>query len=157
MRYLCAGISLALGVVVLSGRMAGQAVEPILGTWELIVAKSRLAGPAPKTETRSYAAAGGEIKATTRGVDSAGRPYSDEWMINYDGREHPIEGNPNADAVIRRKIDPYTVELTLKRGGKVVATGRRVIAKDGKTMTITEKGTDAKGGLIDTLEFFERR
>ena len=154
MRCLCA---VAVGFVVLGAAATGQIAEPILGTWELIVAKSRLAGPPPRTETRTYTAVGGEIQATTRGLDNAGRPYSDQWFINYDGKEHPIDGNPNADAVIRRKVDPFTVELTLKRGGKVVATGMRVISKDGKTMTITEKGTDAKGGPIDTFEYFEKR
>jgi hypothetical protein len=35
-----------------------------------------------------------------------------------------------------------------KTGGKYHTTGRTVISKDGKTLTITNKGTDAEGKPI---------
>jgi hypothetical protein len=136
--------------------VAAQAAEPILGSWQLNVARSRYHGPAPRSEIRTFTVAGTEIKATTKGIDSAGNPYADEWIINYDGKEYPIE-SPNADTVIRRRVDPLTIELTLKKAGKIVSTGRRVISKDGKTMTITGKGVNAKGEAFDTMEIFEKQ
>jgi hypothetical protein len=105
---------------------------------------------------RTFTLAGQDIKATTKGVDSAGKPYTEEWVLNYDGKDHPID-NPNADTVSRRRIDPYVVELMLKKSGKVVITGSRVISRDGKTMTITERGVNAKGQPVDTIEVFEKK
>jgi hypothetical protein len=42
-------------------------------------------------------------------------------------------------------------------GGKVVIRGRRTIAQDGKTMTITSKGVNAKGETINNVEVFEKQ
>jgi hypothetical protein len=40
---------------------------------------------------------------------------------------------------------------------KVVMRGRRTIAHDGKTMTITSKGVNAKGKTINNVEVFEKQ
>jgi CTP-dependent riboflavin kinase len=39
----------------------------------------------------------------------------------------------------------------------VFATGTRVISKDGKVMTITTKGTNAKGQAFNDVEVFDKR
>ena len=36
-------------------------------------------------------------------------------------------------------------------------TGTRSISRDGKVMTITTKGTDAKGQAVNDAEVFEKR
>lgn len=41
--------------------------------------------------------------------------------------------------------------------GKVVATGTRVISKDGKVLTVTTKGTNAKGQAASDVEVFDKR
>jgi hypothetical protein len=61
------------------------------------------------------------------------------------------------DALALKKVDAYTTSFTEKRAGKVAITGTRVISKDGKTMTITTKGTDAKGAAIDNVSVFTKR
>jgi hypothetical protein len=76
--------------------------------------------------------------------------------MNYDGKDRPQSGNPDADTLSLKRIDAYNVEFSQKRAGKVVSTGTRTISKDGKTMTITTKGTDAKGQVINTVEVFEK-
>src|SRR5439155_10622788 len=131
----------------LSGiRSFSQATDPIVGTWVLNIAKSRYApGPAPKSETRTYVVAGPDIKATSKGTDSDGKPTTAEWTVNYDGRDRPQTGNPDADTLSLKRIDAHTTEFMQKKAGKVVITGTRTISKDGKTMTITTKGTNAKG------------
>ena len=42
-------------------------------------------------------------------------------------------------------------------GGKVTLTGRRVVSTDGKTMTVTAKGTSAKGEPVDLAMVFDKR
>jgi hypothetical protein len=101
--------------------------------------------------------AGPEIKATTKGEDSTGKPTTSEWAMSYDEKERPIVGNPDADTLSLKRIDAYTVEFTQKRAGKLASTGRRTISKDGKVMTITNKGTNAKGQAMDEVLVFEKR
>lgn len=144
----------ALGLV----HLAAQAADPLVGTWELSIAKSKYTpGPAPKSETRTYVVAGQEIQATSTGVDADGKPTSRQWTVNYDGKDRPATGSPDADALSLKRIDAFTAEFTQKKAGKVVATGRRVISKDGKVMTVTTKGTNAKGQAVANLEVFDRR
>jgi hypothetical protein len=150
---------LAAVIAALSGiHSFAQATDPIVGTWVLNVAKSKYnPGAAPKSETRIYVAAGADIKATSKGIDSDGKPTSSEWTINYDGKDRPMTGDPDADMLSLKRTDPYTTEFTQKRAGKVVITGTRSISKDGKSMTITTKGTNAKGQTINNVEVFEKR
>jgi hypothetical protein len=137
---------------------AAQGADPLIGTWELNLAKSKFnPGPAPKGESRTYVMAGQEIKATSKGVDAAGKPTAASWTVNYDGKDRPLMGNSDADMLSLKRIDAFSGEFTQKRGGKVVLTGTRVISKDGKTMTITTKGTDAAGHTVNDVEVFDKR
>jgi hypothetical protein len=139
-------------------RVAGQAADPLIGTWELNPASSRFSpGPAPKSESRTYRAAGEEIKATSKGVGADGKPTAREWTVSYDGKDRPQSGYADADTLTLKRIDAFSAEFTEKRAGKVVITGTRVISKDGKVMTITAKGTNAKGEAINNVMVFDKR
>ena len=148
----------AIGMVFLGGRAWTQTSDPLIGTWELNVAKSKFSpGPAPKSETRTYVMSGSEIRATSKGVDGAGKATTGAWTVNYDGKDRPVTGNDDADMLSLKRIDAFSSEFTQKRAGKVVLTGMRTISKDGKTMTITTKGTNAKGQPLNEVEVFEKR
>ena len=55
--------------------LAAQGADPLVGKWQLNVAKSKYTpGPAPKSETRTYVVAGQDIKASSQGVDGTGKP-----------------------------------------------------------------------------------
>jgi hypothetical protein len=107
--------------------------------------------------SRRRMVAGQDIRATSKGVDSAGTPTTAEWTVNYDGKDRPQTGNPDADTLSLKRIDAFTTEWTQKRAGKVVITGTRTISRDGKVMTITSKGTNAKGQTMNNAEVFEKR
>ena len=159
MQTLLRGVALGIVVLVMSGvQLPAQETDPLVGTWELNVAKSKFSpGRAPKSETRTYVVSGQDVKATTKGVDSAGKPTAAEFTINYDGKDRPMTGNPDADTLSLKRVDAFTTEFTQKRAGKVVMTGTRIISRDGKTMTITTKGTDATGRTINDVAAFEKR
>lgn len=154
-------VTVAVGVFVfaLVGiQLAAQTTDPVVGTWELNVAKSKFSpGPGPKSETRTYVVTGQEIKATAKGVDGTGKPVTGEWTVVYDGKDRPMTGNPDADMLSVKQVDAYTTEFTQKRAGKVVMTGTRAISRDGKVMTITTKGTNAKGQTVNDVEVFDKR
>jgi len=138
--------------------LAAQGADPLVGTWELNVAKSKYTpGPAPKSETRTYVVAGQDIKASLKGVDGSGKPTAASWTVNYDGQDRPQTGNPNADTLSLKRVNASSAEFTQKRAAKVVITGTRTVSSDGKVMTITSKGTDARGQTINDEEVFEKR
>jgi hypothetical protein len=138
--------------------VAARGADPLLGTWELNVAKSNYTpGPAPQSETRTYVVAGQEIAASSKGVDGSGNPTAASWTINYDGKYHPESGDPNADSLSLKRVNARSAEFKQKRAGKVVITGTRTISPDGNMMTITSKGTNARGQTINDVEVFEKR
>ena len=135
-----------------------QTADPIVGTWELNLAKSKFApGEAPKSQTRTYVVSGSDIKATSKGIGSDGKLTAAQWTINDDGKDRPETGNPDADSVSFKRIDPYTVEFTERKAGKVATAGTRAVSRDGKVLTITSKGTGSKGQPVSSVMVFDKR
>ena len=152
------GTVLGIIVTLFGIQLAAQSTDPIVGTWVLNVAKSTFSpGPAPKSQSRTYVVAGQEIKATSKGVDGDGKPTAGEWTSVYDGKDRALTGDPDADLLSLKRIDAFTTEFTEKKAGKVVLTGTRSISRDGKVMTITTKGTNAKGQTVNDVLVFEKR
>jgi hypothetical protein len=158
-KVLCAlGLGIVLAILFTVVQVSGQATDPVIGTWELNLAKSKFSpGPAPKSETRTYMAAGPEIKASSKGIGADGKPTVGQWTVVYDGKDRPQTGNPDADSVSLKRIDAFTTEFTERRAGKIVTTGTRIVSRDGKVLTITSKGTDAKGQPVNNVLVFEKR
>lgn len=128
----------------------------IMGTWKLNEAKSKLAAGAPKNTTVVYEAAGDMVKVTVDGVDGQGKPTHNEWTGKLDGKDYPVTGDPASDMRSVKTIDDRTLELTVKNGGKVTASGRIVVSPDNKTRTVTLTGTDAKGKKFHTISVYDR-
>ncbi len=152
--------SLKLPAVILFMGLAltAQAADPIVGTWKLNVAKSTYSpGPAPKSITAKIEAAGDGEKLTADGVRGDDKPIRLEYTAQYDGKDNPITGSPTADTVSLKRLDANTTERTEKKGGKVTQTVTRKVSDDGKTMTVTYKGTDAKGQPINNVGVFEKQ
>jgi hypothetical protein len=61
------------------------------------------------------------------------------------------------DAVTAKMINDHTRELHYMKNGKELRTRRLVVSKDGKTMTSTVKGTDAKGNRIAGTDVFDKQ
>ena len=128
------------------------------GTWVLNVAKSKYSpGPPPKEQTTVFTAQGDSFKASTKGTSADGKPTMTEYTASFDGKDHPVKGNPDWDSVAVKRIDSHTIEFTRKRGGKVVQTATSVVSKDGKTRTITATGVNAAGQKISTVGVYEKK
>jgi hypothetical protein len=134
------------------------AADPVIGTWKLNVAKSTYTpGPAPASQTRVYEEHPGGIQVTIRTVHADGQSTSVQHPLNYDGKEHPVTGSGQADAIALEKIDEYTSEANLKHAGKVIGSNRRVVSNDGKMMTITYQGTDARGRPVKNTAVYDKQ
>ncbi len=135
-----------------------QSKDPFVGNWRLNVAKSTYSpGPAPKSITTTYEAAGQGYKVSVKNESASGATqYS--YTTNLDGKDSPVTGNnPNADMLAVRRIDARTLEMVSKKGGKITTTQRNVASADGKTRTVTTTGTDAQGQKIHNVGVFERQ
>ncbi len=140
----------------LVGVAVSFAQNPNMGTWKLNEAKSKIAPGASKNTTVVYSAAGDDIKVTTDGVDASGAPVHSEWTGKMDGKEYPVTGDPTADMRSYKKVNSHTIELTNKKDGKVSATGKVVIAADGKSRTLTVTRTSADGKKITSTYVYDK-
>jgi len=153
-------LAAALTVVVPRSSAAAQGTDVyrlVIGTWELNVAKSHLSGDAPKSLTRTYEASGDGVKYTDKTVDAEGKPVVDfEFTGKYDGKDYPVTFLGPGFTQAMKATDPFRSSFIVKKDGKVVVSGTRVISRDGRIMTIREKETDAKGQTTNTVLVFER-
>ena len=134
------------------------AAEPFAGTWKLNVDKSKYSpGPPPKSATITYQETTEGIRRTGESVDAEGNKTSFEYIAKYDDKDYPVSGSDASDMIALKRINDNTVEATLKKSGKVVSTARRVVSKDGKVMTLTITGTDAKGQKMKNIAVYEKQ
>ena len=145
---------LALAVLAIA-----QPKDAFVGTWRLNVAKSKYSpGPAPKSSTVTYEAAGTGYKVSVKTEPASGAAQGWSCTNNLDGKDSAVSGNnPNADSITTRRIDANTIENVSKMGGKVTITSRVVVSADGKTRTNTQTGMDAKGQKVSNVLVFERQ
>jgi hypothetical protein len=149
---------LALCLVVMSPLSGFAQTDPVIGTWKLNLAKSKFS-PSPPLQslTQTFEAVGQSVKVSSKGTDAEGKPVDTQYTANYDGKDYPVTGNPNWDAISLKRINANKVEFTMKKAGKVVVTGTSVISKDGKTRTVTTKGVNAKGEKTSSTAVYEKQ
>jgi hypothetical protein len=131
--------------------------DPNMGTWKLNEAKSKFSPGAPKNTSVVYEAAGDSIKVTVDGVGTDGQPSHNEWTGKFDGKDYPLTGDPAADSRSYKKIDARTMELTNKKGGKPVVTGKITVSADGKSRTVAVSGTDASGKKVTSTAVYDKQ
>jgi hypothetical protein len=93
------------------------------------------------------------MKVTTKAVTASGTNNT-EYTASFDGKDHPVKGNPDWDTTSLKRIDSHTIEFTRKKAGKVVQTARSTVAKDGKTRTVTVTGVNAQGQKVNTSALY---
>jgi hypothetical protein len=145
-----------LGVAFTIGVRA-QAPRQLFGTWKLNAAKSKFSpGPAPKAMSVSYSAAGFGLRLVVDLVPAQGAQQRWEMTPMYDGKDHPVRGNPEADTVSIRRISDTKGEATFKKGGKVTLVSVRTLAPDGRSLTIESKGRTADGRPRHDIAVYEK-
>jgi hypothetical protein len=95
--------------------------------------------------TITYSAAGFGMKIVVDVVPAEGPAQHWEMTPTYDGLDHKVTGNPDADTISIKRISDTKGESTFKKGGKVMAVNVRTLSPDGKTLTIESKGTTGVG------------
>jgi hypothetical protein len=137
---------------------AAEADDPILGTWKLNRSKSKyIPGPAPRSQTRTYKVTADGIFVTIETIDATGhRQRPIEFSEKYDGKDYPITGSNIGDALALKRINDYLSEATMKHAGNVVATTRRIITDNGKTLVLIYQETNADHP-VDNIIVYDRQ
>lgn len=146
-------MTLTLALCVVAGALCFASVQ--MGTWKLNEAKSKFAPGAPKNHTVVYEAAGDNVKVTVDGTGSDGKPTHNEWTGKFDGKDYPVTGDPTSDARSYKVVDEHTMDLTVKKDGKVTTTGRITVSADGKSRTVSTSGTDSKGKKVKSTAVYD--
>jgi hypothetical protein len=148
----------ALAVAFCMTALAAQAADPLEGKWQLNVEKSTFRStPGPKGQLRTYRITDGLERMTARDISSEKKPTLVRYEARYDGRDYDMTGSTGGDKISLRRIDALTTESTQKRDGKPTVVAIRKVSEDGKTLTVTSKGTTPSGQVIDALMIFEKR
>jgi hypothetical protein len=129
-----------------------QTVPPIVGTWKLNRQKSQMPPvPAGWLDIRQYALrpdgylVGLLVTSNDRGVHYL------QFTAKSDGKDYPeysddlladmiAAAKPTIRTYAETVIDEFTTAWTDKANGKVVASGRKIVSKDRRTLTITVDG-----------------
>jgi hypothetical protein len=101
------------------------------------------------------------IKLTLEAVNAQGGKLNVTYSAQYDGKENPRAetgaGAVSGQTVTLKRIDAYTAERVAYLAGKKLTTERWVIAKDGKTRTVTQTGTNPQGQTVNIVMAYERQ
>ncbi len=157
MKRLLVFATVVVMALVASGVLLAQS-NPSVGTWKLNLTKSKYtSGAAPKEEMVTIQMAGDQRQVTVTGTNADGSAISLKYEMPDKGGIGKILAGGPYDAVSGKRIDDKTREVSYMKGGKEMLHVRTVVSKDGKTLTITGKGTDAQGKPVSAVGVFEKR
>jgi hypothetical protein len=128
-----------------------------MGTWKLNKAKSTFGSGAPVADTVTYEMAGDSVKVIVDGTDKDGKAVHNEWVGKYDGKDYPVKGTAAYDSRAYTKVDDHTVNMVIKKGGKVIANGTITVAPDGKSRTVKVSSTDPKVTGLDQNAAYDKQ
>jgi hypothetical protein len=143
-----AWLIMAVGMITMFPSHAfAQGANPFIGVWKVNLAKSTYSpGPPPKSATRTYTQNGDGLKAVNEAVNADGSAQTTtSYAAHFDGKDYPFVGTTPADTVMITMTDASTLDVNLKKGGKVLNTVRFTVSRDGKTMTMLQGGTNSAG------------
>jgi hypothetical protein len=134
--------------------------DPFLGTWRLDVAKSNYAkGAAPRSSViRTIALPGGELKTNVDTVLPGGTKGHAEFTYAYDGKDYPILSTARGavDTIAYKRIDRRTVQITRKRGGRVLGITTLTVSASGRTATSVSSGRTKTGKPVKSIVVYDR-
>lgn len=151
---------LVLAVCLVAPALMKADTNAFVGTWKLNLEKSKFPpNLAPKNMTRTITADGDKTTYSFDGQAADGSAVKYSFTVQYGEKDYEISGTgPNgADHITLKKINSHMTEGTLKKGDKVVATVHTTVSHDGKTATVSSKGTDKDGKPIKQTQVYDKQ
>jgi hypothetical protein len=155
LKTMVVGAMCALG---LSAAVASAATNPLVGTWNLDVAKSTfVAGAVPRGQTRIYADSAAGLVSTIKTTAADGKETTSTNTLKADGKAHPYSGNPAYDMISVKQLNANTREFTTLKGSIPIGKGQTKVSKDGKTLTMKYKGVNETGAKLESTSVYDRQ
>lgn len=130
----------SLALVTVAAMVVAAADSPFAGKWKLNLEKSQFAGTTMTFEQLPS----GEMRATAEGQS---------YNFRTDGKEYPaIFGSTAA----WKQLDGNTWQATYRQKGTVLSTDTLKLSPDGKTLSISSKGTKPDGASFENSAVFQR-
>ena len=129
----------------------------LMGTWKLNEAKSKAGPGQSKNSTVTYEMSGDDVKCTIDGTGPDGAPIHNEWTGKFDGKDYSVTGDATSDMRSYKKVSGHEWTVVAKKGGKVVESVKIVVSPDGKTRTVSARGTDAKGMKFSVVGVYDKQ
>ncbi|MGB6606178.1 MAG: hypothetical protein WA747_13810 [Steroidobacteraceae bacterium] len=134
------------------------AADPIVGTWQLNVAKSKFnPGAALTAGTRVYTEAKGLYTLDEKLTGADGKEISIRAQYRNGKDVKDVSGTSGTDTTFGKKIDANTWDFDLKKDGKVVGHVHRVVSAGGKTLTVHNTGVQVNGAMGDETLVFDKQ
>ena len=150
-------LNFALAVLI-SPVIAHASPDLFVGKWNLDVRRSIYpGGTCPKSMTIQMEQVDNGVRYHSATTYKDGIMVHAQYIANYNGKQAMVRTDRGfLLPVSLKRMDARTVEASYSRGFQVVATSRRVVSTDGKTMRITTVSKDATGKTVKTIGFYER-
>ena len=113
-------------------------------------------GTGYKSATVKIEALDNGLNIVTDGVNADGKANHSEGTEILDGKDYPDPSNPGRTEACTR-VDANTVVVVFKRDRKELGRSFDVVSKDGRTITRTLKGNNAKGQEINNAVVFDKQ
>lgn len=110
--------------------------EPFLGIWEINLAKSPGYPQQGNTIVNEPTPDGGFTSTRITIEKENNMARIEVHPVLFDGKPHQTSGGDPRE-ITYKLLDPYTVERTHNRAGKI-AMDTEQVSKDGKTLTVTQ-------------------
>ena len=134
-----------------------MAADPLAGTWKMNPAKTKFTKGAPsKEQTVTISEAGNDIVVKVEGTASDGSKISTKYTVPAAGGAGKIE-SAVWDGVASNRISPTEREIEYLKGGKAVYTTHSKISADGKTLTVSTKGSNIIGKEVEGQTVYDRQ
>ena len=149
-----------LALVFFTPGLALAQTDPFVGTWKLNAAKSKFApGTECKSETRIVESSPTGMKVSVDRTNADGTNQQYNYTTDFSGKPYPITGMApyGADSIAVTLGASNNLSFKLIKGGKAVGSGTSVVSADGKTLTLTAKGTAASGKTISSVAVYDKQ
>ena len=145
-----------LAFVLLAFAATALAADPFVGTWKMDTAKSKYRkGTLPKEQTVAISEEGRDLHVIAKGTGGDDRPISTHYAVPTAGGNGKLIESPYDS--VRSKSNGNTRENQFIKSGKVVYTTKAKRSADGKSMTVTVKGTNPNGQMVEGTHYYQKQ
>jgi hypothetical protein len=134
------------------------AADPLVGRWELNLARTHYGGGAEPRTRESFvcAVSGTGVKCTIRSVRADGRTLLGRFTAAYGGPPGPTQGIPDVDHVRLTRVSASIVDATFTSQGRPVFAYRAVRSANGRSLTIISVDPVSRAVLNSVVVYDQR-